>query len=554
MTLLPQAGLSVREEQVKLSHQMLDALLEGNIALCDAGVGIGKTYAYLVACILMRKYVAATGNGWLCDKRPIVISTSSIALQEAIIQEYIPFLSDVFLSAGLIGSPLKAIVRKGKEHFVCDERLGVRLEAVREKPKNELQKKALFSLKQIYDMDEVPNLSSFDRRLVCVPKFCPKECPGRTSCRYQMYLKQARDPDIFFQICNHNYLLADSSHRAKDYKPLLTDYRALIVDEAHKLPEAARQMYGKSLCYEDILEICYFLEREHQGMAAKKLKSVFHNLFHVVRENYMAKGGPASAFHMTEECATVLEEGKALLKELTGKLRGVAPGWIRNQLEEAGEVLSIFSGSGKRYILHLEQDKGKLPQLCATSRKIPDILSGVLWSQGFPAILTSGTLKAGNGFSRTRQENGLGKEVRVTEYARAKNAEFRRAKISDATFDILTFYIEDYKELILKQEYLFINVSGDYAGKPFKVSGVYAMLRRLEEKTGIKASPHMLRHYFANARRKDGWKLELISQALGHRNIETTMKYLNITDEELIEVSDAFYSKHQAMYGIQDLL
>ena len=138
--------------------------------------------------------------------------------------------------------------------------------------------------------------------------------------------------------------------------------------------------------------------------------------------------------------------------------------------------------------------------------------------------------------------------------ARAKNAEFRRAKISDATFDILTFYIEEYKELILKQEYLFINVSGDYAGKPFKVSGVYAMLRRLEEKTGIKASPHMLRHYFANERRKDGWKLEIISQALGHRNIETTMKYLNITDEELIQVSDEFYSKHQAMYGIQDLL
>ena len=95
------------------------------------------------------------------------------------------------------------------------------------------------------------------------------------------------------------------------------------------------------------------------------------------------------------------------------------------------------------------------------------------------------------------------------------------------------FYIEDYKELIIGQEYLFINVSGDYVGKPFKGSGVYAMLRRLERKTGIKASPHMLRHYFANARRKDGWKLEMISQALGHRNIETTMKYLNITEDEL---------------------
>ena len=108
LTLLPQAGLSVREEQVKLSHQMLDTLLEGKIALCDAGVGIGKTYAYLVACVLMRKYAAAMGNGWVCDKRPVVISTSSIALQEAIIQEYIPFLSDIFLATGLIGSPLKA--------------------------------------------------------------------------------------------------------------------------------------------------------------------------------------------------------------------------------------------------------------------------------------------------------------------------------------------------------------------------------------------------------------------------------------------------------------
>ena len=130
----------------------------------------------------------------------------------------------------------------------------------------------------------------------------------------------------------------------------------------------------------------------------------------------MTDEGPASAFRMTEECAIALEEGKEVLKELTDKLRGIAPGWIRNQLEKAGEVLTIFTGSSKRYILHLEQDKGKLPQLCATSRKIPDILSGMLWSQGFPAILTSGTLKAGNGFSRTRQENGLGKEIRVMEY------------------------------------------------------------------------------------------------------------------------------------------
>ena len=49
--LLPQNGLAVREEQITLCHAMLDTLLKNNIALCDAGVGIGKPYAYLTACI-----------------------------------------------------------------------------------------------------------------------------------------------------------------------------------------------------------------------------------------------------------------------------------------------------------------------------------------------------------------------------------------------------------------------------------------------------------------------------------------------------------------------
>ena len=54
--LLPQNGLAVREEQIALCHTMLDTLLHNKIALCDAGVGIGKTYAYLTACILLKKF------------------------------------------------------------------------------------------------------------------------------------------------------------------------------------------------------------------------------------------------------------------------------------------------------------------------------------------------------------------------------------------------------------------------------------------------------------------------------------------------------------------
>ena len=86
---------------------------------------------------------------------------------------------------------------------------------------------------------------------------------------------------MFIQICNHNYLLADAYHRAEGYKPLLADYRALIVDEAHKLPEAARQMFGKKLCMDDIQEMAYYLEREHQKEEARSLRIVMREALRV---------------------------------------------------------------------------------------------------------------------------------------------------------------------------------------------------------------------------------------------------------------------------------
>ena len=112
------------------------------------------------------------------------------------------------------------MVRKGKERFVCDARLAQRLEAVKGKNKNEEQRKALFSLQSNYDLDAVTGLSGFDRRQVCVPKVCEKTCRLRNSCRYHQYLKEARSAEIFVQICNHNYLLADAAHRIQELRPL----------------------------------------------------------------------------------------------------------------------------------------------------------------------------------------------------------------------------------------------------------------------------------------------------------------------------------------------
>lgn len=106
--LLPAQGMAERPEQVALSHLMLDALLDRSIALCDAGTGIGKTYAYLAAGAVFHRFRAARGQA----HRPILISTSSIALQNAVQAEYLPLLSSVLLADSIIDRPLTAVIRK----------------------------------------------------------------------------------------------------------------------------------------------------------------------------------------------------------------------------------------------------------------------------------------------------------------------------------------------------------------------------------------------------------------------------------------------------------
>lgn len=416
--LLPEQGLAVREEQIRLCHEMLDTLLGERIALCDAGVGIGKTYAYLVACVLMRKYSILMERNSLPKQHPVVVSTSSIALQKAILSEYVPFLSRVLVEQGIIQTPLRAVVRKGKEHFVCDNRLEQRIEAIRYKQKNAVQREALLSLRKHYDMDIVKDLSGFDRRLVCVPKFCPRECPGRQMCRYQRYLEESKKQDVFLQICNHNYLLADAFHRREEHKPLLADYRALVVDEAHKLPEAARQMFGKNLCMDDIREIAYYLEREHQNVEARTLKTGMYSIFTIIRESHMFSHGIKENFQLTGECEFCLWEGIQMIERMMEQLKGVVPKWVLNRLQEAKEVLECFLQKNSKYVLHLRMDKEKIPVLCAASREIPQLLREMLWDreQALSVILTSGTLKAGKGFARTLQMTGLEGRTDVQSY------------------------------------------------------------------------------------------------------------------------------------------
>ena len=137
--------------------------------------------------------------------------------------------------------------------------------------------------------------------------------------------------------------------------------------------------------------------------------------------------------------------------------------------------------------------------------------------------------------------------------ARAKNRENRRARISDEAFDLLLIYMSEYRQYIEKTGYLFVNIKGKKAGEPMGVESVYAVFESLKKRTGIKATPHMLRHYFANERYNEGWDMLMISTALGHRQISTTEHYLNISITKLGEVAEKYWENNKGLLRLAGL-
>lgn len=399
--LLPAHGMAERPAQVALSHRMLNAMLDDSIALCDAGTGIGKTYAYLVAGIVFNRSRAAKGLA----NQPVLISTSSIALQNAVLEEYLPFLSSVLIEDQMTRTPIRAVLRKGKSHYVCDERLKRRLQAVDLTRKSPRVREALLSLRDHLDLDMAEHLSGYDRTRVCVPKVC--DC-GRESCRYQCFMEVCASDWYQVQICNHNLLLADAIHRSLGRRPLLPEWTTLILDEAHKLPEAARQMFGTTLTAAELRTLIRALRGERYILAAETLEEAVGP---ALRELAHPWDGTRPFSHFVP----FLARPHRTLTLIQKQIGTVLTHGTQRQLDQLQDKVSLFLQEQKDMIFYTAEDAHGGTMLCATVPDLTDQFRQTLWRQQKPMVLASGTLAVGEDFHRFKEATGLLTDGRVRE-------------------------------------------------------------------------------------------------------------------------------------------
>ena len=375
-TILPAHGMTERPEQIRLSHTMLDAMFENRIALSDAGTGIGKTYAYLTAAIVYSHSRLVDGLPF----QPVIIATSSIALQNAIVREYLPFLSDALSDDPHITTPILAALRKGKSHYVCDERLRQHLQQ-RPNGKNAAQKKELYSLRDVLDLDETQKLSSFDRERVCVPQFCDCKHPD---CRYRRHLTECGQKRYLFQICNQNLWLADCMHRENGLKPILPDACTVIVDEAHKLPETAREMFGTTLVAREIRSAVVRLKQDGYALAADRLFSASSTLLQKMAE--LSPEYPVELLH--DDLSRVLSALFLISRKLSAFLEPAT----KRALEQLTDKVVLFlrpKADAIRYTA--EDDDGKL-MLCSVPADITSRMQNTVWSKQRWSWFAAGSL------------------------------------------------------------------------------------------------------------------------------------------------------------------
>jgi ATP-dependent DNA helicase DinG len=227
-------GYAYRPEQAAMAKAVGLALARLEPLIIEAGTGTGKTFAYLVPALL--------------SGRSVIISTGTRTLQDQL------FRRDVPLLARALGLPVKIALLKGRANYLCRHRLelatqqGSLLGGERAAARTLARVSRWAATTKAGDLSELtdlPEQSPLWPQITSTRENClGQECPQFARCHVFEARRNAQAADIV--VVNHHLLLADLALKDEGFGDLLPGAEAVILDEAHQVPDIAAQFFGQT--------------------------------------------------------------------------------------------------------------------------------------------------------------------------------------------------------------------------------------------------------------------------------------------------------------------
>lgn len=256
----PEHGFEMREGQQDMSFEIVDALIHDQHFAVEAGVGIGKSFGYLVPVLLYNKKM----------KKPVIVATSTIALQEQL-------WDDVHDVMPLLNTDPEVILAKGQTHYLCHKRANEYLSMDGAVIPKELADGIEEGFQERKQFPPFLPQNIWDK--VNIQRFSMRNCgPCEKKCLYYAIRSQLRYTDGIV-ICNQDFLTAHLRQIRRGQDGLINrDADLIVVDEAHNLDDKVRSATT---------------ERINQGKILGLIKSATNEVKPSDRQNVYAEANEA---------------------------------------------------------------------------------------------------------------------------------------------------------------------------------------------------------------------------------------------------------------------
>ncbi|WP_026117875.1 ATP-dependent DNA helicase [Nocardiopsis alkaliphila] len=406
-----------REGQQTMAEAVASAVEQREHLVVQAGTGTGKSLAYLVPAI--RRAVET--------KKPVVVSTATIALQNQLIDRDLPRLATA-LKPLLPREPTFAVL-KGRRNYLCRNRV----QSGAEEEDTELfDPRQLSSLgRQVArlhewaddtltgDRDElVPGVSDLAWRQVSVGG---NECMGARVCSFgqECFAEFAREATggVDVVVTNHAMLSIDM---AQGYH-ILPEHDTIMIDEAHELVDRATSVATGVLSERAVSTAAKRASRLVEPGISERLAECADGLalmFSEVGEGRLdhmdegLAGAIAAVREAAAACVTAIGPNPGELDPDAASDRRLALAALEEVREAAERVLESYESPlrDRTEVVWLAKTPSRPPALNVAPLGVGGMLREKLFGDR-TVVLTSATLTLGGDFTALARQWGLGREV-----------------------------------------------------------------------------------------------------------------------------------------------